>query len=524
MHWADVIAEQLAKRGDSHVLATGITPSGPIHVGNMREVLTADLIVRACERIDLKAELVYIADSADPLRKVYPFLEEEEYTNYVGHALATIPSPDGNGNYSDYFLSPFFSALDDLGVEFRVVDAFKSYEEGKYTEATKTAIANTAEISNIIQEVSQRPLDDDWFPYNPIDDEGNMHGLKVTACDWPTVEWIAEDGRTGSTNIERGGGKLPWRLDWPARWNWLDITFEGYGKDHSAAGGSWDTGQLLAPMFGSPPPMGMMYEWIYLKGKGAMASSKGNTVSGKELLDIVPPEIMRYLISRVKPSKHIDFDPGEGLIALADEYERLEQRYHNVLRNIEHKSIKESSRKEQQLIDEARKFELAQGLRQGTTHNEGLGISFSHLSTICQIKSQQSDLLESLARSHTIDTTMPDKRLLDRVERMRNWIESEWFPVNARIELAKSIDSANFSADEQTFLNNFSTMIKTIEWTEETIQNHLKNLISESELSPRQAFTILYQSLLNRERGPKLAPLLVELGQNNVSALLDSLN
>jgi len=119
---------------------------------------------------------------------------------------------------------------------------------------------------------------------------------------------------------------------------------------------------------------------------------------------------------------------------------------------------------------------------------------------------------------------MPDKRLLDRVGRMRNWIESEWFPVNARIELAKSIDSANFSADEQTFLNNFSTMIKTIEWTEETIQNHLKNLISESELSPRQAFTILYQSLLNRERGPKLAPLLVELGQNNVSALLDSLN
>ena len=75
MHWADVIAERLAERGDSHVMATGITPSGPIHVGNMREVLTADMVVRACERIDLKAELVYIADSADPLRKIYPFLD-----------------------------------------------------------------------------------------------------------------------------------------------------------------------------------------------------------------------------------------------------------------------------------------------------------------------------------------------------------------------------------------------------------------------------------------------------------------
>jgi lysyl-tRNA synthetase class 1 len=524
MHWADVIAERLAERGDSHIMATGITPSGPIHVGNMREVLTADMVVRACERIDLKAELVYIADSADPLRKVYPFLDEEEYTKHVGHALATIPSPDGNGNYSDYFLRPFFSALDDLGVEYRVVDAFKSYQEGKYTDATKTAIANRTEISNIIQEVSQRPLDDDWFPYNPIDDEGNMHGLKVTACEWPTVEWIAEDGRTGSTNIERGGGKLPWRLDWPARWNWIGVTFEGYGKDHSAAGGSWDTGHRLAPLFGSAPPMGMMYEWIYLKGKGAMASSKGNTVSGKELLDIVPPEIMRYLITRVKPSRHIDFDPGEGLIALADEYERLEQRYHHELSDIEHKSIKESSRKEQQLIDEARKFELAQGLRQGTSHSEGIGISFSHLSTLCQIKSQQSDLLKSLARSHAVDTSQPDKRLLDRVRRMRNWIDSGWFPENARIELAKSIDSANFTNDEIIFLNNFAAIIKTIEWNEESIQDSLNNLISESELSSRQAFTILYQSLLQRERGPKLAPFLVELGQDDVSALLDSAN
>ena len=524
MHWADVIAERLAERGDSHVMATGITPSGPIHVGNMREVLTADMVVRACERIDLKAELVYIADSADPLRKIYPFLDEDVYSEYVGHSLATIPSPDGNGSYSDFFLNPFFSALDDIGVEYRVVDAYESYQEGKYIESTKTAIENKDEISQIIQQVSQRPLDDDWFPYNPIDDQGNMHGIKVTACEWPFVEWASEDGRTGRTNIERGGGKLPWRLDWPARWNWLGVTFEGYGKDHSAAGGSWDTGKKLAPLFGSPPPMGMMYEWIYLKGKGAMASSKGNTVSGREFLDIVPPEIMRFLIARVKPSKHIDFDPGEGLISLADEYERLEQKYHKELVGIEHKKIDESSRKEQQLMDEARKFELAQGLRKGTKHSEGLGISFSHLSTLCQIKSNQKDLLNSLSRSHEINLDNPDKRLLDRVERMRNWIDSDWFPDNARIELAKSIDSANFNDAQIALLNNFSSFGNTIKWNEGNIQEAIKKAISESELSPREAFNTLYQSLLNRDKGPKLAPLLVELGQEDVIALLGSLN
>jgi lysyl-tRNA synthetase class I len=107
---------------------------------------------------------------------------------------------------------------------------------------------------------------------------------------------------------------------------------------------------------------------------------------------------------------------------------------------------------------------------------------------------------------------------------MRNWIASEWFPTNARIELAKSIDSANFTTDEITFLNDFAAISKTIEWDEKTIQDTMNNLVAESELSSHQAFGILYQSLLQRERGPKLAPLLVELGQNNVNALLGSLN
>ena len=270
--------------------------------------------------------------------------------------------------------------------------------------------------------------------------------------------------------------------------------------------------------------MGLMYEWIYLKGKGAMASSKGNTVSGKELLDIVPPEIMRYLISRVKPSKHIDFDPGEGLISLADEYERLEQRYHTKLNKIVHKSLGESNRKEQQLIDEARKFELAQGIRTGTNFDSSLGISFSHLSTLCQIKSQNEDLLASLERTHGVDVKQPDKRLIDRVKRMRNWVDSEWFPDNARIQLADSINSADFASDELEFLRIFSQLISDSEWVEDSLLTTIREATSNSELETRQAFTTLYQALLNRDRGPKLAALLVELGKDNVSNLLDQLS
>ena len=42
-HWADEVArEVLEVRPGPQVLSTGISPSGPIHVGNLREILTAD--------------------------------------------------------------------------------------------------------------------------------------------------------------------------------------------------------------------------------------------------------------------------------------------------------------------------------------------------------------------------------------------------------------------------------------------------------------------------------------------------
>ncbi len=42
-----------------------------------------------------------------------------------------------------------------------------------------------------------------------------------------------------------GGGKLTWRVDWPARWAVLGVTVEPLGKDHASRGGSYDTGKRI---------------------------------------------------------------------------------------------------------------------------------------------------------------------------------------------------------------------------------------------------------------------------------------
>ena len=114
MHWADVLAEELLKEKKKHVLATGITPSGPIHIGNMREILTTDAVYRSVLSKGGDAEFIYVADDFDPLRKVYPYLPKT-YEKYVGMPISDIPCPCGeHKSYADHFLIYFLNDFFDF--------------------------------------------------------------------------------------------------------------------------------------------------------------------------------------------------------------------------------------------------------------------------------------------------------------------------------------------------------------------------------------------------------------------------
>ncbi|MDG6219178.1 MAG: lysine--tRNA ligase, partial [Candidatus Thermoplasmatota archaeon] len=143
MHWADVLAKKLSTKADHHVLATGITPSGPIHIGNMREVLTTDAVYRSLTKQGVEAEFIYIADDFDHLRKVYPYLSSS-YEKYIGKSVSMIPCPCGkHESYADHYLSAFLDSLKKLGIEPTVYRASEMYTTGMYREAIETALQHT---------------------------------------------------------------------------------------------------------------------------------------------------------------------------------------------------------------------------------------------------------------------------------------------------------------------------------------------------------------------------------------------
>ena len=522
MHWADYTAQRLMERGGKQVSASGITPSGEFHIGHLREILSAEMIHRACIDAGLDSKYIFIVDSMDPLRRVYDFLSPE-YEEYIGQPLAYIPAPDsegrprGAGTYAEHFLGPFLEALGEIGVRPEVVMNHETYESGEFAEYIDLAISKKEEIRAIIQEISGRELSGDWFPYNPMGSDGSMDGVTVTGYEKPFVHWTDSNGKEGKSDIRKAEGKMPWRIDWAARWAIHGITCEPAGKDHGSAGGSYDTGIPICKLLGGDPPDKIVYEWIQLKGMGPMSSSTGLTIGPMEALSLVPPEILRFVIARSKINRHIEFDTGGALFRTADEYERLVSR----------PSQEEEGMTKRQLVA-AQTQQGAIRLSQVESGSDPLesvgGVSFRHLSMLAQIKSSDEDVWESLNRSGHIQGE-PGESLMVRLSRMRTWIDGPHFPEDAKIEIKMELgDEARERLDSESkqFLSALSPLLSECEWADEQINEAIASACESSGIERRKGYSAIYWALIGRSHGPKASSLLFELDRNAILSLLGS--
>ena len=402
-------------------------------------------------------DFFFIVDSADPLRKVYSFLHPD-YEKFVGHQLGNIPPPDTEGrpdysqledgvSYADHYLAPFMKALKKIGVRPEVQDNLREYENGDYAIFIDRAFEKTEEIREIIEQVSGRELPAHWSPFNPIGSDGSLDGVTVTKYEKPFVYWIDRHDVNGKSDIYTGDvwhdgekiehnngsnvGKLPWRIEWPAKWALFDVACEPFGKDHGAAGGSYDTGKEIVKLFedknGNPckAPFPLTYEWISIKGGGAMSSSTGNAISPLDVLELVPPHIIRYLIAKPQPKRHIDFDIGSSLIELSDEYQKTieevwgvrekptfaSERWDNLSRR-QKKSVLNNLKTIlfSQVVDQNLEFgvtmsRVADDMIDELHPGRESAITFRHLSLLAQMYENDSDVWNSLLASDMINSS-----------------------------------------------------------------------------------------------------------------------
>jgi lysyl-tRNA synthetase class 1 len=454
------------------VVVTGISTSGHIHVGNLREVLVGEAVAEALRARGEEVRFIFHADTIDPLRKIAPGIPEE-FEEFLGHSLSRVPDPEGcHTSYAEHFLAPFEEALREMEMDIEVLRSHELYEKGVYSEVTREALERTDELRGILQEVTGRRMPEHWSPYLPRDASGKLMGHRILehVPQEHKVVFEDEDGFEEAADYSRGEGKLGWRVELAARWKALGVTFEPFGKDHTSRGGSTDTADRMAQeVFHYPVPGRYEYEWIGIKGRGDMSSSRGIVVLPKDLLRIMPPDALRRMVLGRDPARRSDLELESGFPRFMDEY------------------------------------------RAETETNP---VPFNHLLTVAQTVGQDVDAAAEMLRRGGYEGAARDGEKLARdLAYARNWAE-EWAPETMQLRLLSEEEAREaakgLEGDQREYLREVAQKLSA-KMSGDEVQNLLYSTAVELGLKPKRAFAALYTVLLGRKSGPKAGPFVAGL-------------
>ncbi|HEX8931805.1 MAG TPA: lysine--tRNA ligase, partial [Patescibacteria group bacterium] len=335
MFWADEI---LQNRKGKEVVEDGWTPSGIVHMGGLKGPVIHDIFFRILKEQNKEVEYIFSFDDFDPIDGLPPTLVNS-HQQYMGIPASNVPSPDGQGTYAEYYSKKMFTMFERLGVQAKVYLASENYKNGVYNEAIRIMLDSVDKVRAVYEEMYKKPVKENWYPLQVICPNCKKLGTtKVVGWDGKEVEfvcltdlvkWAQGCGTKGKISPFDGNAKMPWKPEWAVKWFNYQVTIEWAGKDHMSAGGSFEVAaKIVKEVFDQEPPMGKSYEFFLWNGK-KMSSSKGLGLTGEELLEVLSPEVARFLMIKTDPNRAVEFNPkGTDVISkLYDDYQKASEAY-----------------------------------------------------------------------------------------------------------------------------------------------------------------------------------------------------
>ncbi len=338
-HWSEQLVDELLERKKPpFVITGGMTTSGPAHLGTVGEFLYPSIIKQGLENKGHRTEFYFIGDIFDAFDGIPAVLKqyEKELTPELGKPLSSVIDPMGcHASYGEHYLSEAIDIMEKMGLDINVKKANELYAEGVFDIYARLFFKNEDKVKEVVARTSLRKMEDfkDWSPIMPIcEDCGKIATTKVTrhnddeyeyACD-KDVEYTKGCGYKGKASIRDHRYKLQWRLHWPSWQAYFNSSIEGSGVDHMTRGGSADTARAVhKEILEREPPMLFKYGFMLFHGK-KYSKSKGIGMGAKELMGLMPPEVLKYLLIAPNLEQNKDIDPtGDKLIIVYDELERL---------------------------------------------------------------------------------------------------------------------------------------------------------------------------------------------------------
>jgi lysyl-tRNA synthetase class 1 len=522
-HWADQIAGDIIREkgdGPAYTLASGITPSGTIHFGKFREVMTVDLVARALMRLGKKVRFIYSWDDYDTFRKVPADMPEQDMLKaHLYQPIVDVPDPYGTADsYARHNELTLEDSAPKVGVDYvEYIYQNRKYRAGDYNDYVIKAMDSGGKIAEILQRFKTGEIGDGWAPLLTYCSKCNRDRVVFSNYDGAKKTIDCECklcGHKETIDLKTSKRlKLPWRVDWPMRWAYESVDFEPGGRDHSSAGGSRETGEILSrEVFGCEPPAYSVYENIRVKGQTKkMSSSSGNGFSLESVLAVYEPEMVRWFFASYRPDAMFDMAFDLDVLKNYEEFDRLERAVYGL-----------EPMTDDKLATARRIYELSQ-LTVDVKIPDAIPFqpSFRHLCNILQING--FDIAKTRAYyAAEIRNERDVRRFAERAERAVFWIRN-YAPDDFKFILNSTRHTdVELSDSEKKFVASLKSELEK-NWDsfadDRALQNRIGELVASHGLDAA-VYKKLYQLLISRDLGPKLAGFIRGVGREKVLSLL----
>ncbi len=502
--WYENIIETLS---GPQLINDSKTPSGRVHVGSLRGVLIHDALLRVLQDHGLETRYTYGIDDYDPLDGL-PADAGPDIRQYMGFPLCNIPAPDGSTatDLADHYIREFLGIFSELGVGAEIYRMRDVYRTGRFNEAIDRILRRADTVRQVYAEVSKAQRPDDWHPFQVVCEQcGKIGTTEVTAydgqevtyhCRKNLVKWAEGCGHSGKVSPFDGRGKLPWKLEWTAKWFSFGITLEGAGKDHCTRGGSRDVAEAcLKAIFGTTPPLNVPYEFFLVSG-AKMSSSKGVGTAAREIANFLPPEILRFLMINTPPKRTVNFSTDfDYIVKLFNEHDRLVE------------SVMAGKATAAQL-------KTLQTVEVDGSHTGYHPVGFQLLTALLQLP--HLDVEQEIERRVDGGLSGEDRAILQRrLAAARYWLATYASEAD-RVVLQETLPAraADLTAAQKAFLVLLGERFPARPLNDDQYQTFVFDTARLTPLSQKDAFAAIYRVLLDQDKGPKAGSLFAFLDRD----------
>nr|WP_318740442.1 lysine--tRNA ligase [uncultured Treponema sp.] len=523
-HWADQMADTIIREKgdlDSYTCASGITPSGTVHLGNFREIITVDLVVRALRSRGKNVRFIYSWDDYDVFRKVPANMPDPEILEkYLRFPITEVPdTTNRNENYARHHEVDIEQQLPRVGIAPEFLYQASRYRANRYAEGMKKAMQMRETIKECLNEyrddAHKMKPEDVYWPVAIFCGKCSKDTTNITGYDGEYgISYKCECGHEETADIRTfKGAKLGWRVDWPMRWNEEKVVFEPGGKDHISPGGSYDTAKLVSKkIYGWDAPVTMRYDFVNLKGvPGKMSSSKGKVIALPDALDVYQAEVLRYLFAGTRPNTEFAISFDMDVLKVYEDYDKTERIVYGV----------DKAKNEDQFNKEKRIYMLSQ-IDGKIPETMPYQITFRMLTTLLQTYSGDMD-----AVIKSLGDVKPEQE-----ERLRRRMACAWFWIqNSAPSCAEDFiftirnDGSKADLDE--------TMSKAVARVRDEVvpkldtftqdkecQQAMYDIATDMGIDAKQLFTALYQAVVAKDQGPRLGGFFRIIGKERLEKIL----